>query len=179
MVCQWVFELADKQRKHTLAQFHNPKSTPESDKCETTLTVKTATPDVCCTNEPQPQLARESPAGSSGGRDVLLLREMFPDATEEELSSVLSRCEGNVEEAIQELLDDPESNVVRERRKGVEPTEQVYFIIIIMTHARCKKKKKRKREKKWREDETKLFICTCIWCVMCELIIRAMFRYDT
>ena len=149
-MCQWVFELADKQRnssKHTLAQFHIPKSTPESDGCETTLTVKTATvPDVCCTNESQPQLARESPAGSSGGRDVLLLREMFPDATEQELSSVLSRCKGDVEEAIQELLDDPESNVVRERRKEVEPTEQVYFIII-MTHTK-QGAKKRKRGKK-------------------------------
>ena len=134
-MCQWVFELADKQRnssKHTLAQFHIPKSTPESDGCETTLTVKTATvPDVCCTNESQPQLARESPAGSSGGRDVLLLREMFPDATEQELSSVLSRCKGDVEEAIQELLDDPESNVVRREKERGGAQQNRYTLLLL------------------------------------------------
>ena len=113
MVCQWVFELADKQQRNTVKStkqknFHVPKATRAE--TESSKQISQSKPNsVTNDSEASPSHSVASATTTAGNaKEVSLLREMFPNVGEEKISAVLERCRGGVEDAIQELLSLPE-----------------------------------------------------------------------
>ena len=116
---EWVFELVDKQRsvsKSSNSEDHYiQKSTRNVTKSERVSDFEAETCD-----EPRQSVVAESSTACDGDRDsVALLQEMFPGVTEQTVSGALVRCKGDLELAIQELLAQSETKMLRDRKKEV------------------------------------------------------------
>ena len=115
MVCQWVFELADKQQRNTVKStkqnnFHVPKATlAETESSKQILQSKPSSLTSDSEASPSHSVASATTAARNA-KEVSLLREMFPNVSEDKISAVLERCGGGVEDAIQQLLSLPEEN---------------------------------------------------------------------
>jgi hypothetical protein len=110
VVCQWVFELADKQKVVKSRMEDSRIQKPAAPKTEQTSKAKLITKTRGSNGEKSTEDTTSTTDTASGDGEVSLLREMFPSVGEENMSAVLARCQGDVEDAIQQLLALPEEN---------------------------------------------------------------------
>ena len=129
VVCQWVFELAEKQKAVKPRIEDSRSQKPAAPKTEQTSKAKQSTKTRGGNGEKSTEgttSTNDTATGDSG--EVSLLREMFPSVGEETISAVLMRCQGDMEEAIQQLLALPEE-ITRGREMEVKTRGQTRHLV--------------------------------------------------
>ena len=128
VVCQWVFELADKQKAVKSRMEDSRIQKPAAPKTEQTSKAKLSTKTRSSNGEKSTEVTTSTTDTASGDGEVSLLREMFPSVGEENISAVLARCQGDVEDAIRQLLALPEENT-RGREMEVKTRDQKRHLV--------------------------------------------------
>ncbi|CAI8014173.1 CUE domain-containing protein 2 [Geodia barretti] len=124
VVCQWVFELAEKQKAVKPRMEDSRSQKPAAPKTEQTSKAKLRTKTRGGNGEKSTEGTTSTNDTATGdGGEVSLLREMFPSVGEETISAVLMKCQGDMEEAIQQLLALPEE-ITRGREMEVKTRGQ-------------------------------------------------------
>lgn len=127
VVCEWVFELVDKERRKN-KEGETKDSSIGANKSTVTESKMTEKKEVTASGkkkgkkdstENSLKTVSDNDTPREEDKDIVFLREMFPDVRDENLSSIHSQCRGDMDKTIQKLLQLAEQERQEEEKQPV------------------------------------------------------------
>ena len=145
LVWEWVFELVDKQRQKnegrvditedTIAQHSETKPRVADTRVEAEKKMRRGE------NVSRENVSNSTDVTSEEDKDIVFLKEMFPDLMDETLRSIHRQCRGDMDKTIQKLLQLSEQEKVAGKQQAVtvlpkvRPQLFVNVFLVICPHA--------------------------------------------